>query len=154
MVIIFWLDPAGLASPDLDLIRLFLLVFFFVFVCAYLVRFLSKSADVNMNVILVAINIYLLMGIISGSLAFNLYIFLPEAYNLPANIGTPDLSSFLYFSFVTMSTLGYGDFTPTCPQTQTLSYLTAITGQLYVAIIIAFLVGKLLMSNPKAGSRQ
>jgi hypothetical protein len=44
-----------------------------------------------------------------------------------------------------MSTVGYGDITPKLPQTQTLAYFIAVTGQLYVAIVIAFLVGKLLM---------
>jgi hypothetical protein len=49
-----------------------------------------------------------------------------------------------------MSTVGYGDITPRIPETQTLAYLIAVTGQLYVAIIVAFLVGKLLI-KPNEG---
>jgi hypothetical protein len=46
-----------------------------------------------------------------------------------------------------MSTVGYGDITPRIPETQTLAYLLSISGQLYVAIIIAFLIGKMLMQG-------
>jgi hypothetical protein len=48
-----------------------------------------------------------------------------------------------------MSTVGYGDITPRIPETQTLAYFISITGQLYVAIIIAFLVGKLLVHSDR-----
>jgi hypothetical protein len=49
-----------------------------------------------------------------------------------------------------MSTVGYGDITPRIPETQTLAYLMAISGQLYVAIIMAFLVGKFLVHSDNA----
>jgi voltage-gated potassium channel len=145
MILIFLLEPLDLKMPILDNIRLLLIVVFFVFVTFYLVRFMRKSAKVNVNVIITAINIYLLIGIISGSLAFLFFKILPGAYNFPSYIPEPNFVSFNYYSFVTMSTVGYGDITPRLPQTQTLAYLIAVTGQLYVAIIMAFLVGKLLM---------
>jgi hypothetical protein len=59
----------------------------------------------------------------------------------------PVFVNFLYYSFITMSTVGYGDIIPCIPETQTLAYFLSITGQLYVAIIIAFLIGKLLMQS-------
>lgn len=145
MIIIFWLEPFGLDTPYLGTIRLLLLVIFFIHVTAYLIRFMRKADSVNINVIIISVNIYLLMGIISGSLALLLYQILPGAYNIPANISEPDFVTFCYYSFITMSTVGYGDITPALPESQTLGYLMAITGQLYVAIIIAFLVGKLLV---------
>jgi voltage-gated potassium channel len=148
MIILFALDPFGLKSKALELIRLLLLAAFFVFVTYYLIQFMRKSASVNINVIITAINIYLLFGIISASLAFLCFRIFTEAYLLPSNITEPTFVTFLYYSFITMSTVGYGDITPRIPETQTLAYLTAISGQLYVAIIIAFLVGKLLMHSP------
>jgi hypothetical protein len=47
---------------------------------------------------------------------------------------------FIYFSFVTLTTLGYGDITPSQTWVSTLNYLEAVIGQLYVAIVIARLV--------------
>lgn len=46
-----------------------------------------------------------------------------------------------YFSFVTMTTLGYGDITPISPAARTLAWIQALIGQLYLAITIAGLVG-------------
>jgi len=55
---------------------------------------------------------------------------------------------YLYFSFVTLTTLGYGDITPVSSFAKSITILIAITGQLYLTILIAFLVGKFL-SRPK-----
>ena len=46
----------------------------------------------------------------------------------------------LYFSFVTLTTLGFGDITPVSPLAQTLTWLEAVAGQLYLAILLARLV--------------
>jgi len=48
--------------------------------------------------------------------------------------------SYLYFSFVTLTTLGYGDITPVHHAARSLAMLEALTGQLYPAILIARLV--------------
>jgi hypothetical protein len=149
MIVIFWLEPVGLKLPILDFIRLLLIILFFLFVTFYLLRFMRKAPEVNRDVIITAINIYLLMGLIFSSLAFIFYKTLPGAYNFPEYIIDPAFVNFNYYSFITMTTVGYGDITPRLPQTQTLAYLIAITGQLYVAIIMAFLVGKLLMKPAK-----
>jgi hypothetical protein len=55
----------------------------------------------------------------------------------------------LYYSFVTLTTLGFGDIVPTTSLAGMLSSLEAIVGQLYVAIVIARLVGIHLMDNPR-----
>ena len=51
------------------------------------------------------------------------------------------LPDFVYFSFVTMTTLGFGDIAPAMPITRFLVYLEAIVGQFYLAILVASLVG-------------
>jgi voltage-gated potassium channel len=145
MIILFSLEPFGLKSLKLDILKLCLLSLFFIFVTFSLMRFMIKSTTVDLDLIITAVNIYLLFGIISASLAFMCYEIYPDAYLLPSNITAPSFVTFLYYSFITMATVGYGDITPRIAETQTLAYLVAITGQLYVAIIIAFLVGRLLI---------
>lgn len=147
VIVLYWLEPAGLATYWINLIKFILLAVTFMVVTYYLLKFLGRSKEVNVDVILVSINIYLLIGIVSGSLTFFLYMYLPDAYNIPEFITKPTFITFTYYSFITMSTVGYGDITPKIPETQTLAYFIAITGQLYVAIIIAFLVGKLLIAK-------
>ena len=51
------------------------------------------------------------------------------------------LSLFIYYSFVTITTLGYGDISPITAPANSFSFLEAVTGQLYLAILIARLVG-------------
>ena len=56
---------------------------------------------------------------------------------------TPDPrsdSSWLYFSFVTLTTLGYGDITPVSATARSLSFMQAVAGQFYVAVLVAGLV--------------
>ena len=50
----------------------------------------------------------------------------------------------MYFTFINLTTTGFGDFLPLTPLAKSLSVLISITGQLYTAIIIAMLVGKYL----------
>ncbi|MCB1764424.1 MAG: two pore domain potassium channel family protein, partial [Gammaproteobacteria bacterium] len=54
--------------------------------------------------------------------------------------GVSDFPHLLYFSYVTLTTLGYGDVTPAIPLTRTLAYLEAITGTFYLAIVVASLL--------------
>jgi len=145
MIILFWLDPVGVKSKVLDIVRLAILVFFFLSVTLYLLKFIRRSSRVDINVILTAITVYLLIGIVSGSLAFLMHLLYDGAYSFPDYIADPRFPNFIYYSFITMSTVGYGDIVPRIPETQTLAYFTSITGQLYVGIIIAILVGKFMV---------
>lgn len=147
LIVLFWLEPVGLLFKFYDQVKLILLVLFFSFVIGSLLRFVGRSPTVNNDVIIVVIIIYLLIGIVAGNLSHLFYIHYPNAYHFPESIVKPGLVDFLYFSFITMATVGYGDITPIRNETQTLSYLTAIIGQLYVAIIVAIIVGKYLARN-------
>jgi hypothetical protein len=53
----------------------------------------------------------------------------------------------VYYSFVTMTTLGYGDITPRTPMAQTVTWMQAVAGQLFVAVLIARLVTELPRST-------
>jgi hypothetical protein len=154
MIVLIWLKPAGFDSVYIDLVKLSFIIVFFIFVVIFLVKFITKSTSVDVNVLITSINVYLLAGIIGASLSFAFYSIFPDAYNFPAYINSPIFAHFLYYSFITMSTVGYGDITPRIPETQTLAYIISISGQLYVAIIIAFLIGKLLMQGDHKKSDQ
>lgn len=149
LIIMTSLEPVGFKSIYLDLMKVIAFVTFFVFVVIHLFRFIAGSHKVTPNVLITSVNIYLLIGIIGAFLAFFFNRLYADAYSFPANIKVPVLVNFLYYSFITMSTVGYGDIVPRIPETQTLAYLISVTGQLYIAIIIAFLVGKLLVGADK-----
>ena len=108
---------------------------------------IANSKIVNARVIVEAINGYLLIGVIFSVLVTFLMVLDPSAYNFPG-VETPTyenyshVSEYLYYSFVTFTTLGYGDIVPQTPEAKSLAILTSITGQIYIAIIIALIVGK------------
>ena len=93
-----------------------------------------------------AISVYLLIGI-SFAFGYSLVeIIHPESFKgIFKELGLTSLfSSMLYFSFITLTTLGYGDITPLTRQAIVLSYLEAIGGQMYLTILVPRLVGMYL----------
>jgi Ion channel len=86
-----------------------------------------------------AIVLYLLLGLIWGVMYAVLGAHAPDAFS--GHPGTSGgLTDWIYFSFVTLTTVGYGDITPVATSARSLAMLEALTGQLYPAIIIARLV--------------
>jgi hypothetical protein len=85
-----------------------------------------------------SIVVYLLIGLIFA----NLYYFIFHIEGLIAFNGlkAPDIKDFLYFSFTTLTTVGYGDISPALPFSRSAANLEALVGQLYPAILIARLV--------------
>jgi voltage-gated potassium channel Kch len=83
-----------------------------------------------------AVVLYLLIGLIAAFAYSALYRIDPGAFSkLPA--GTGDIDDWLYFSFVTLTTVGYGDITPIARSARAIAMLEALVGQLFPAIIIA-----------------
>jgi hypothetical protein len=102
---------------------------------------------VSGKVIMDAVAAYLLLGIAFGITVIVADSLVDGAYSEPlssknAGIIKPDIRDALYYAFVTYTTTGYGDITPRHPLTKSLAMLISISGQLYVAIILALLVGK------------
>lgn len=90
---------------------------------------------------------YLLLGIIWSLMYYAVETASPGSFNMPAPTGADvatarlDRDSLSYYSFITLATVGYGDVTPRTPLARTLAWVEAITGQLYLAILVAGLVG-------------
>jgi hypothetical protein len=95
-----------------------------------------------------AIAVYLLLGVIwSGGYRLVIYAD-PEAFNLTGSADESTLmSKLVYFSFVTLTTVGYGDITAVHPAARSLALLEALTGQLFPAVLIAKLVSMQVSHN-------
>jgi len=130
-----------------DFITTFL---FLVAIVVLMIRHIARSREVNRTIILSSINGYLLLGVLSAVLlaisdVVHQYIFTSgnHAIIFPGQ-NAPQFNDYLYFSFVTLTTLGYGDVTPVSHLARSMTVLIAVTGQLYMTILIAMLVGKFL----------
>ena len=61
----------------------------------------------------------------------------------------PAFSEMIYFSFVTMSTLGYGDIHPRTPGARTLAWMQSVLGQFYLAVLVAWIVNSIRLWHTK-----
>jgi hypothetical protein len=121
------------------------------FVVANLLRFVLRAPSVNAEVLCASISAYLMLGLM-WTLAYWLVDQLTPggAFSFNTNAGTRSINGFtgFYFSFITLSTVGYGDITPVSRIARWLAAMEAMTGLLYVAVLIARLVA--LYSTPKS----
>ena len=120
------------------------------FVVANLLRFVLRAPSVNVEVLCASISAFLMLGLL-WTVAYWLVDQLdPGAFTFNPNEGRQSISGFnaFYFSFVTLSTVGYGDITPVSKVARMLAAMEAMTGLLYVAVLIARLVA--LYSSPKS----
>lgn len=101
-----------------------------------------------------SITIYLLIGFIWANMLFIVNHFLPDSFQFSVKINPEDnnLFNFIYYSFETLTTLGYGDILPMTPFAKTLIILEALIGPLYLAILIGRLVSK--QAPPKADTSE
>ncbi len=103
------------------------------------------GTKVDHNLIFGAMCVYLLMGLIWAILYGLIFQFWPGSFNGIEEVdGKAPMDTLLYFSFITLASLGYGDITPVAPLARTLAYFEVISGQLYIAIMLAGLVGLFL----------
>jgi voltage-gated potassium channel Kch len=120
---------------------------FFVIIVISLILQVARTRKVTAQVILASINGYLLTGILFALMIALLMWLDPESYSFSRHADFSGrhiyyFSDYLYFGFVTLTTVGYGDVVPLKPLSKSLSNLTSVTGQIYIAVIIAMLVGK------------
>ena len=110
----------------------------FVIIC--MLGFIFREEEVTREVIQMAIAVYLLMAVMWAFAYSILDFFYPDAFAAP---GGPreEVYSFLYFSFITITTLGYGDIVPLSDKASSLAILEAVVGQMYLVVVVAWLVG-------------
>ncbi|MBX2859889.1 MAG: hypothetical protein KTR14_01550 [Vampirovibrio sp.] len=131
------------AGTDMDLIRVSLLIAFNTFTIITILMTVLNHTRVTQNTINGGICVYLLMGI-TWAMAYNmLETFMPGSFSVLdtyQKLGSLVWTDFVYFSFTTLTTLGYGDITPATSYAQSLTILESCTGVLYIAVLISRLV--------------
>ncbi len=113
-----------------------LLILFQTIIIVVLVEYIFVTERVNRDVIFSASTIYLILGNAFTALYMIIHTLDPEAF-VSTTLDVPlPWQHMIYFSYSTLTTLGYGDITPVSPWAQSISSLEAILGLLYIAIIL------------------
>jgi hypothetical protein len=144
------LDVVGHTTPipGVFIAEAVVLSSFFIIATVFALGRVLEDEHVDMNRIAGAISVYMLIGLIWASSYFALSLLDPQAFRGIAELSDYNLSltntaylDLLYFIYVTLSTLGYGDVTPVSRAAQSLAYLEAICGVMYIAVLISAMVG-------------
>lgn len=128
---------------------------FLALVAVSLILDIARSRRVNMDVVFGACCVYLLIGLIWASLYQVTEAAAPGSFDFGPLAGGADGAEegrLAYFSFITMTTVGYGDVTPLAPVARTLAAMQGLVGQLYLAIVIARLVGLEISTRMRDGN--
>jgi len=151
-IVLTWLDYF-FVNDALEFVSFLSFFCFNMFITVFMIRHIARSQQVTLTIIINSINGYLLIGVLGAVLLvmtqlLQKFFFHVDtgAINFAGDVAT-GFHDYLYFSFVTLTTLGYGDITPVSAFAKSLTIIIAIAGQLYLTILIAMLVGKYL-SHP------
>ena len=146
--IVFNVLALNLASPVYLYASFAALFGFLLLAISFTLKQIAIATDISPNRLIGAVCVYLLLGVIWAVAYTMLEMISPGSFGgfTPLQ-GRGWDSEWLYFSFVTMTTLGYGDILPVSATARALAYMQAVFGQLYVAILVAGLVSALMASR-------
>ncbi len=147
MALVFiWLEFSNPENHLIESLRLtssFLLFSYFFYL---LVNQLKEMGQINLQFIIGPILGFVYLGVIGGILFETLYLINSSSFHLQSTTITGYI--FYYFSFISITTVGYGDVAPATPPAQAITLILNIIGQFYLAIVIAVFVGKYI-NKPK-----
>lgn len=138
-----------LLPPEVFLVGAIILVLFVIY---HLLLFVLRAGEVTIEVLCASISAYLLLGLAWTFAYWLVAELIPGAFSLNVTAGADgSIKSFngFYFSFITLSTVGYGDITPVASVARMLAAAEAMTGLLYVAVLIARLVALYSSAKPE-----
>lgn len=129
--------PVQLTVLEFSVSLIYYLLIFFI-----IMRRVLDSSPVTADKICGAVSAYMLIGLIWAVIYALFQVTNPESFYIPESMITEKAGGLwaLYFSFVSLTTIGYGDITPLAPAAQTYAFLEAVCGQLFLTVLIARLV--------------
>jgi hypothetical protein len=138
-IVIDWIDFVYPRIQLINTIRPLITALVLILLLIMTLRSILLAGSITKNVIFGSLCGYILIGYFGAFLTMAIATIYPGSYNFTGEIQTLDA---IYYSFVTMTTLGYGDLLPLTEQSRALAILLSILGPMYVAVLIAMLVGK------------
>jgi Ion channel len=132
-----WSAPFVATKPFTVATLLFIIVFL-LFVARTITVHLLRARTISGNELCGAMSVYIILGIVWAVFYILVEFLSPGSYD--ARGGTLDNSSFMYFSFSTLTTMGFGDIIPVNRLVRVATIFEAMTGILYVAVLVARLV--------------
>lgn len=127
------------SSIVIDALKLLFIIFYFILMTALCLIFTLQDKTISLTTIFGSLSVYLFIGLVFSYLYLFIETVSPMSFS---GLQVQDESKAIYFSFITLTTVGFGDIAPLKPIAQTLVWLESFTGQSYLAVIIGQLVGR------------
>jgi hypothetical protein len=128
--------------PTLSVIAEAVAIAFLAYVAILILAFVLRARQVDLGIVLGSVCVYMLAALMWGTGYDVIERLRPGAFAIPSMVdGGTTRGALQYFSFVTITTLGYGDIQPVTQFARMISVLEAVIGQLYLVILVARLVG-------------
>ncbi len=142
-VVLSWLTSRQVLDP-LTGLSASCTVLLYVLVLVLMLRRIFRTRKVSGETVALAVASYMMTAIVWSIAYALLELWQPGAFScFPGGVRPPGWQvELVYFSFVTMTTLGYGDITPVIPLARSLAILQAVTGTMFLGVLIAGLVGR------------
>lgn len=143
----FVLSTLGYVSvKSTTYIRFFSYFLLYVVITYHLIKQIWRAEEVDVTMIMGLISGYISLGLIGFFMLSTIDMLQPEAFEgiriLETGSGQTRADNLLYFSFITLLTVGYGDILPALPVAQKATMIIGLVGQLYLVIITSITVGK------------
>jgi hypothetical protein len=138
--------------PDITLsqVALTLLLLFLLYSAATILLYVLWDDTVDLDTLSAAFSVFLLIGFAWSCVYGLIYLSTPDAFHIPSGVPRPyesgitsdaPMDILIYYSFVTLTTVGYGDILPTAFLARGMANLEAVVGHFYLAVLVARLVG-------------
>ena len=134
---------------EIDLLTRIFGALFFGYAVILILQILFRSTEITRETIFAAVVAYLLIALMWAFFYMILDLLVPGSFSFPEESLRLETMRFEYFSFVTITTLGYGDVIPLSNRASAMAFLEALVGQIYLVVLVAWLVGMFVSRKSK-----
>jgi voltage-gated potassium channel Kch len=138
-LIIYWLPRTPLIEVAQYTLHSALYLYAIILLLSSLLKILKADADTIFG----TISLYILLGLFWANIYQVIAISIPDAFAFRDLSANKELiwSDYLYYSFITLTTVGYGDIIPVAPQARSIAILESISGVLFIAVMVSKTIG-------------
>jgi voltage-gated potassium channel len=144
ILILLWINEFNLVHFSTRVMNLLLCVYLALLVYSFL-QYIFRTKRVDVNLISASLCLYLIIGLLWGTVYWLIEAYIPGSFGgdvlAASGSASESLHHFYYFSYITLTTVGYGDILPLTKGATSLCQTEAIIGQFFTAVLVARLVG-------------
>ena len=148
---IFGTSLINMKNDDLNYVRFTLYFLFYVVVTLEIIKQIWFSKEVNKEIIIGVISGYISLGLVGFFIFMAIEMTNPGSFQGELLVNNPlekNTDNLLYYSYITLMTIGYGEIIPTTNIAQKATIFLGLMGQFYLVIITAVVVGKFINNKP------